>query len=119
MITGVVFITLALIFYTIAIWWEKFVGHIKVSMVVLFALGFLSDLIGTSSMFIISTNKFSLNLHTISGYVALIIMLLHLIWAALAITKSGNYEKYFTRFSVFAWIVWLLAFGTGAYLNMI
>ena len=73
-LVGIIFINLALVFYTIAIWWEKFVGHIKVSMVVLFSLGFLSDLIGTSIMFIKATEKFSFNARIISYTIILTLL---------------------------------------------
>lgn len=114
MIFGIIFINLALIFYTTAIWTERKIKKIKKWILFIFSLGFLSDLIGTSIMFVNATERFSYNIHTISGYSALLIMLLHLIWAILSFLKSERYEKYFTKFSIIAWFIWLLAFVTGA-----
>jgi len=114
MIIGIIFISLALVFYTTAIWSERYVKQLKKWMLVVFSAGFLSDLIGTSIMFFNATERFSLSIHTFSGYSALLIMLLHLIWAFLAINKIGNYEKYFTKFSIIAWVIWLIAFTSGA-----
>lgn len=114
MLIGIIFITLALIFYTTAIWSERYVKQLKKWMLVVFSAGFISDLIGTSIMFFNATDRFSISVHTVSGYSALLIMLLHLIWAFLAINKIGNYEKYFTKFSLIAWLIWILAFGSGA-----
>jgi len=110
---AVVFIVAALVLYTLAIWTEKFSGHLKTWLVAVFALGFSCDLIGTSMMFWRAADRFAPNMHMICGYIALLIMFLHLAWALLALRRSGNYEKYFTRFSVFAWLVWLAAFFSG------
>lgn len=113
MIIAITFICMALLFYTTEIWSERIVKYLKKWMVIVFSMGFVSDLIGTSIMFFRATEKFSLSVHAISGYSALGIMPLHLIWAFLAKTKSGKYEKYFTKFSIFAWMIWLIAFISG------
>ena len=112
MIVGIIFIFLALIFYTTAIWSDRFTKHLKKWMLIVFSLGFISDLIGTSIMFFNASERFSFNFHTISGYSALCIMLLHLIWAFLA-NKNKKYEAKFTKFSIVAWLIWLAAFVSG------
>ena len=114
MTAGIIFINLALVLYTIAIWSERIKKTLKPWMLSVFSMAFASDLTGTSIMFLTATNRFSYGIHSISGYLALIIMGLHLIWAILAIRNEGNYEKYFTKFSIVAWIVWLVAFTSGA-----
>jgi len=112
--TGMLFITIAFVLYTTAIWTEKIRKKLQSWIIITFGLGFISDLIGTSIMFIIAKEKhILLNMHTICGYLALTIMLLHLIWAILSIKKIGRYEEYFTKFSVFAWCIWLIAFLSG------
>ena len=75
--------------------------------------GFLSDLFGTSLMFISAKMKFSLAFHAVCGYAALIIMFCHLAWAILAIFNIGSCQKYFTKFSIYAWGMWMLAFISG------
>jgi uncharacterized repeat protein (TIGR03987 family) len=112
MFFSVMCIIFALILYTTAIWSEKFTGNLKVWMVVIFSSGFLCDLVGTTIMRLRAA-KNSLNFHSACGYAALIIMCLHLIWAFLAITKHGKAEELFSRFSVYAWIIWLIAFFSG------
>ena len=107
------FITTALLLYSISIWSEKIRKGLKIWMVVIFIFAFISDLIGTSIMFCLTATKFELNLHSCCGYAALIIMGLHLVWAKIALRYHGRAEKYFHRFSVFAWLVWLIAFGSG------
>ena len=61
----------------------------------------------------IKATKTNLNIHTVCGFAALIIMFLHLIWAILALIKRGKAQELFSRFSVYAWAVWLVAFITG------
>jgi uncharacterized repeat protein (TIGR03987 family) len=102
----------ALIFYSSAIWSERFVKKLKLWMVIVFLTGFLCDLTGTSIMSI-KTAKINLNIHSICGFSALVIMFLHLIWAILALIKGGKAQELFSRFSVYAWAVWLVAFITG------
>lgn len=113
MIIAVLFIVSALVLYTTAIWSERISRRLKRWMVVVFSSGFICDLAGTSMMFLRAEHKFALSTHVISGYSALLIMLLHLSWAFLAIRKQGRYESYFTRFSLFAWMLWLTAFLSG------
>ncbi len=113
MLISIIFIIVALILYTLAIWSERIKKKLKPWMVYVFSSGFFCDLIGTSIMFFKAEHKFPYNIHTFCGYAALLIMFLHLIWALLAILKHGKCEEYFTRFSRMAWLIWLLAFLTG------
>ncbi|MEI8008774.1 MAG: HsmA family protein [bacterium] len=99
---GAFFIVIALICYTIAVWTERRKKTLLIWMIGMFALGFICDTIGTFMMFVISKTKFHLTIHSGVGYVALAIMLIHLIWAILSIQKIGKYEEYFTRFSIVA-----------------
>jgi len=105
-------IILALFSYSTAIWSERFVKKLKVWMVVVFLTGFLCDLTGTSIMYI-ETGKIYFNIHGVSGMTALLIMFLHLIWAILALKRGGKAQELFSRFSVYAWAVWLVAFISG------
>jgi len=82
-------------------------------MLIVFCFGFCSDLIGTSMMFFSAAEKFNFTVHSLSGYLALLIMALHLTWAFLAKMNIGNAERNFTRFSIWAWGIWLLAFFSG------
>lgn len=81
-------------------------------MVIVFITGFLCDLSGTTMMYI-KAGKIILNVHGGSGLAALLIMFLHLIWAILALKKRGKALELFSRFSVYAWGIWLIAFITG------
>ena len=113
MISPLVFISLAFILYTFSIFYERKIGHLEIWLVVVFTLGFLCDLVGTSLMFCLAQVKFRLVLHSIAGYTALLIMFCHLVWAMLAIRKIKNFQYLFTRFSIYALGIWLLAFVSG------
>jgi len=110
---SLLFIFSALILYTFSIFTERKIGHLKIWIVVIFAIGFTFDLMGTLMMFLSAKVKFSLALHTFCGYTALLIMLAHLIWAILAIKGIGNCQKRFTKYSIYAWIVWFTTFMSG------
>jgi len=116
MIIGITFIIIALILYTVAVWTERILKKLKIWIIFTFGSGFVCDLIGTSIMFFTAKEKFALHLHTICGYSALVIMFLHLIWAILS-HKYPKCEIYFTRFSIIAWSIWLLAFISGIILK--
>ena len=106
-------IVAAFVLYTLAVWSEHFSRKLKPWMVAVFALGFVGDLLGTSLMFLRAAEKFTMSVHSLSGSAALLIMFLHLSWAVLALAKRGKAEEYFTRFSRFAWGLWLVAFISG------
>jgi len=109
---AVKFIIMALILYTTAIWGERYHRRLYLWMVATFAVGLVCDLTGTTMM-ALSAKSHTLHVHTVAGYSALLIMLIHLIWAVLAL-KNEIYQKLFTRFSVYAWAIWMIAFSTGA-----
>ncbi|MFH1112145.1 MAG: HsmA family protein [Patescibacteria group bacterium] len=112
MFFAIVFIIFALILYTISIWSERIKRGLKSWMLALFVAGFVSDLIGTSIMsFMAAGVKF--NTHSICGYLALLIMGLHLIWAIRAYWWHGKAEILFNKYSTRAWLVWLVAFISG------
>ncbi|MFH0804673.1 MAG: HsmA family protein [Patescibacteria group bacterium] len=112
MLIPVLLICAALILYTTAIWTEKFQRILRRWMVTVFALGFTCDLAGTSAMVWRSIGQ-PLDVHECAGVAALVIMALHLGWATLALVRGGQYSHLFSRYSVYAWGVWLIAFITG------
>lgn len=108
----IILISLALILYSTAIWSEKIIGRLLIWMAIVFSAGFACDLTGTTLMFLRATHH-HLTLHSVCGYLALIIMGCHLAWALLALIKHGWWEAAFHRYSTYAWVVWLLAFISG------
>jgi uncharacterized repeat protein (TIGR03987 family) len=105
----------ALLLYSTAIWSERLQHDLQKWMVVTFAVGFSCDLIGTSIMTFqaLARSTSKVDAHSCCGYAALAIMLLHLSWAYIALHKRGRAARLFHRYSIYAWMVWMLAFATG------
>ncbi|MFH1508614.1 MAG: HsmA family protein [bacterium] len=107
---AMIFISLALLFYTTAIWSERLKHNLMTWMVMAFITGFILDVIGT---IIMAMHMDSLSLHSGCGIVAMFMMGLHLLWAILALLNHGKCELYFHRFSIYAWGIWMCALITG------
>jgi uncharacterized repeat protein (TIGR03987 family) len=110
---GIVFISSAAVLYTISIFTEKIKKRLSKIIVGMFGTAFCCDLLGTSIMFYIAVKKFSLAPHSVCGYMALLIMATHFFWAIKALKKPEKYEHKFTKFSIYAWIIWVFAFCSG------
>ena len=105
-------IIVAFIFYSTAIWSDKLQKQLKPWMLVVFIIGFLFDLVGTTIMSL-QNHGVATSTHGRCGHLALLIITLHLIWAVLAIKKKGKYKKLFSKFSIYAWLMWTIALITG------
>ena len=119
-VLSVVLITLALVFYSIGIWSERFARYLKPWHVVCFWLGLLFDISGTYAMHLISTKVFNiLEPHTLTGQLALWVMLVHVVWATYVITKgSEKVRKKFHVYSIHVWMLWMVPYLGGMYLAM-
>ena len=127
---GIVFIFLAFVLYTVGVWSEKIQGRLKLGHLFLFWLGIICDFVGTSVMEQISKAHLgssgllhyvplSSNFHSLTGILALILMLLHTSWATLIIVyNKESWIIKFHRYSLSVWLVWLLPFISGALLHM-
>jgi uncharacterized repeat protein (TIGR03987 family) len=113
-------ITLALIFYSLGIWSERFARYLKPWHVVAFWTGFLFDISGTYAMHLLATKPFNLlETHTLTGQIALWLMLIHAAWATwVAKRGSEKARKGFHKYSLFVWVVWLIPYFGGIYLGM-
>jgi len=103
----------ALILYTTVILSHKFRKSLSGWMVWVFGLALTADTAGTIFVCIVAAKRWIWNLHTISGLASLVIMAVHFVWALLAINKKWKFEVYFNRFSIWAWLLWLVAFVSG------
>jgi uncharacterized repeat protein (TIGR03987 family) len=119
-IVSSVLITLALIFYSIGVWSERFSRYLKPWHVVAFWTGFLFDVSGTLAMHALSTRPFDiLAPHTLTGQIALWLMLAHAIWATHVARKgSDDARRGFHSYSLFVWLVWLIPYFGGMFLAM-
>lgn len=120
LISAIVVITLALVFYTIGVWGERLQKRLKLWHVVFFLLGISADVVGTSLMEHIArlTGDHN-NLHAITGFAAVVLMLVHAVWAVWTYKKGSEKAKiHFSRFSVVVWLIWLIPYCIGIYIGM-
>ncbi|KEH88150.1 membrane protein [Clostridium novyi A str. BKT29909] len=116
---AIVFITLSLIFYTIGVFSEKKQGTLKVWHVVVFWCGLVCDTLGTSFMGKIAGSMFEVNIHGITGLLAIILMLFHAIWATIVLVRNSEQSKRtFHKFSIVVWIIWLIPYLSGMFVGM-
>ncbi len=116
---AVVFINLALVFYTIGVWWERLSGTLRPAHLAFFWAGFACDSTGTEAMRRIMGGRFELNLHGVTGLTALALMLVHALWASWVLVRGDEEAKHrFHRFSVLVWAIWLVPYFTGYLLSM-
>lgn len=120
MIISSVLITLALVFYSLGVWSERLSRYLKAWHVAVFWLGFLFDTSGTWMMHRMAEGPFDpRESHTLTGQIALWLMLAHAIWATV-VTRKGdeNARRGFHRYSLFVWMVWLVPYFGGMYLAL-
>ena len=107
---AIIIINLALLFYSIGVWSERLQGRLKIWHTVFFWLGLVCDTWGTGLMFEF-VGGMSYDFHGISGLLAIILMLVHAIWATVVLVKKD--EKMivsFHKLSIFVWLVWLIPY---------
>lgn len=119
---AIVAMTFALIFYSIGVWGEKLSGTIKGKHVAFFGAGFICDFSGTSVMkTLVNANDASLKttIHTVTGAIALFLMLVHFVWAVYVWKKGSQKAKEnFHKFSIVVWSFWLIPYVIGMIIGM-
>ena len=120
LILSTTLITLALIFYSLGVWSERIARYLKPLHVVAFWMGFLFDISGTLAMHNLAKGPFNImEPHTLTGQIALWLMLLHAAWASRVILKGTEEARTgFHRFSIIVWMIWLIPYIGGMYLGM-
>lgn len=120
LIISTTLITLALVFYSLGVWAERIARYLKPWHVAAFWTGFLFDTSGTWAMHRLAQGHFDLrDLHTLTGQIALWLMLAHAVWAT-TVTRRRNEDarRGFHRYSLIVWMVWLIPYIGGMYLGM-
>jgi uncharacterized repeat protein (TIGR03987 family) len=115
-------ITLALILYSIGVWSERLAKILKPKHLAFFWAGFIFDTTGTTLMTTLAStmsNQNFLNIHAITGILAIVLMLLHATWATISLI-SGNEQRLrnFHRFSLAVWMIWLIPYCIGFIANI-
>ena len=118
LVISTILISLALFFYSIGVWSERFAGRLKWWHLVFFWGGLVFDTIGTGIMFEMA-GSIGLEIHSITGLVAILLMLIHAVWATIVlVVKNERVINNFHHFSVFVWVVWLIPYLTGFFASM-
>ncbi|WP_419749546.1 HsmA family protein [Terrisporobacter petrolearius] len=125
LIFAIVAITLALIFYTIGVFSERKSKNLKKNHVIIFWLGLICDTTGTLTMSKIAKSgantmsAMGLTLHGVTGFLAIVLMLFHAIWATWVLYKNEEKKKEtFHKFSIVIWLIWLIPYFIGMVLGM-
>lgn len=116
--SATVIITSALIFYSIGVWSERIAGRLKPWHLGFFVLGLICDTWGTGMMFDFAGGM-TFDVHGISGLTAIILMLIHAIWAlAVLVRKDENALQNFHKFSLAVWAIWLIPYFSPMFFSM-
>jgi len=116
--TPMIIISLALLFYTIGVWSERLQGRLKSWHLIFFWLGLICDTWGTGLMLEMA-GGLTFDLHGLSGTLAILLMLIHAIWASIALVKKDeNVLSNFHKFSVLVWLIWLIPYFSPMILGL-
>ena len=104
------FITGALVCYSIGVWAERLGGRLRWWHFVFFVLGLFFDTLGTAMMFDF-VGGLSLDVHGISGTIAILLMFIHAGWALGVLVRQDEHAlTNFHKFSLFVWVIWLVPY---------
>jgi uncharacterized repeat protein (TIGR03987 family) len=113
-----IFITFALIFYSIGVWAEKLSGRLKGWHLAFFWSGLVCDTIGTGIM-IDMAGGLGFDIHGVTGVTAILLMIVHAIWAtAVLVRKDEKAITNFHKFSIVVWLIWLVPYFNGFFAGM-
>ena len=113
-------ITLALVFYSLGVWAERLARYLKRWHVAAFWIGFAFDVSGTYAMSRLAKGPFNLlALHSLTGQIALWLMLAHAIWATYVVRKGSEKTRSgFHKYSLIVWLIWLVPYFGGMLMGM-
>lgn len=113
---GAITVTAALLSYSIAVITEQVTKKVNYFILIFLSLGLILDITATSFMIYGSSNS-AFTLHGLLGYSALLAMMIdtYLIWKNY-LKYGANIKKSIHRYSLIAYIYWVIAFITGGLL---
>ena len=116
--SATIIITAALVFYTIGVWSERIQGRLKPWHLAFFVLGLICDTWGTSKMFEF-VGGMMFDVHGISGFLAILLMLIHAVWALVVlIRKDEKAIMNFHKFSLVVWFIWLIPYFSPMFFSL-
>jgi len=111
--TATIVITLALVFYSIGVWSERFAGRLKPWHLVFFWLGLVCDTVGTGMMLEMA-GGLTFDVHGVTG---ILLMLVHAVWATVVLARRNERMiTSFHKFSVVVWAIWLVPYFSPMFL---
>jgi uncharacterized repeat protein (TIGR03987 family) len=117
-LVSTILITLALVFYTIGVWAERFAGRLKGWHLAFFWGGLICDTVGTGMMMEME-GSLSFSIHAVTGVLAILLMVVHAVWATIVLLrKDERMIQTFHRFSLVVWLIWLIPYFTGFFASM-
>lgn len=113
---GAITVTAALLSYSIAVITEQITKKVNYFILIFLSLGLILDITATSFMIYGSSNS-AFTLHGMLGYSALLAMMIDtfLIWKNY-LKYGENIKKSIHRYSLIAYLYWVIAFITGGFL---
>ncbi|BDC77762.1 HsmA family protein [Enterococcus faecalis] len=121
LLLAIIAISLALIFYTIGVFSERWSGILKIRHIFLFGLGLIFDSTGTAIMSTIAKEESvkGISIHQITGTIAILLMTFHLFWAIFVYFKGDEKAKLnFHKFSLLVWLFWMIPYIFGIILGI-
>ena len=118
---AVIAITLALVCYTIGVWWEHRDKVLRSIHLVFFWLGLILDATGTHAMTLLAGDAGGglTGVHGVTGLIAIVLMLIHAAWATVVLLRKDEKSMHtFHRFSITVWMIWLVPFVIGTFMGM-
>jgi uncharacterized repeat protein (TIGR03987 family) len=113
-----ILISLALVLYSIGVWSERLAGRLKAWHLIFFWTGLIFDTAGTGIMFDMA-GTIGADIHTITGILAIVLMLIHAIWATVVLVRKNEAAiMKFHHFSVIVWVIWLIPYLSGFFASM-
>jgi uncharacterized repeat protein (TIGR03987 family) len=108
--TSMIIITLALLFYSIGVWSERFAGRLKPWHLAFFWMGLACDTWSTGLMMEMA-GGLAFDLHGITGVIAIVLMMIHAVWATVVLIRKDEAAiTSFHKFSVVVWLIWLVPY---------
>ena len=119
LLPAIITISSALVFYSLGVWAEKIQKTLKPWHVVIFWLGFIFDTVGTTLMSQMAESSSPFTFHGITGGIAILLMLFHVLWATMVLFKKKEAMKAtFHKFSMIVWLIWLIPYLSGLIVGM-
>lgn len=110
-------ISAACLAYTVGVWAERLEGRLRGWHLGCFGAGLLLDGWGTAAMGRLAGGVWRLDVHTVTGVTALVLMGLHAAWAAVTLLRGDEPAlRRFHRVSLAVWLAWLVPFLSGPFL---